>query len=302
MRFNRMMAIVLLLVSKRKITIQALADFLEVSPRTIYRDLEALDYAGVPIISTPGYNGGISIVDSYYLDKQLFSSLDFKYVLLSLYRLNIQNDNNKNELVSKLQLLFDEDELRQIEHHARQVVVDFSDWQGIKTDDARFMLIQEAIQSHHKIAFTYTKHNGDKKHRHVEPYQLLFKSGRWYLHAVDDTIAKFFLLERIKDVELKERFVPDAENYQQDFYWQSDQLIEFVLRIDRSVLHIFDAWQHVDVLEEGEDWLRLKIIMEDNHWLETFILGLGEMAKVESPQALVERISTRVNGLYKNYF
>lgn len=302
MRFNRMMAIVLLLVSKRKITIQALADFLEVSPRTIYRDLEALDYAGVPIISTPGYNGGISIVDSYYLDKQLFSSLDFKYVLLSLYRLNIQNDNNKNELISKLQLLFDEDELRQIEHHARQVVVDFSDWQGIKTDDARFMLIQEAIQSHHKIAFTYTKHNGDKKRRHVEPYQLLFKSGRWYLHAVDDAIAKFFLLERIKDVEMKERFVPDNQHYQQDFYWQSEQLIEFVLRIDRSVLHIFDAWQYVDVLEEGEDWLRLKIVMEDNHWLETFVLGLGEMATVESPPALVERIKGRVEQLYKNYF
>ncbi|WP_088816065.1 MULTISPECIES: YafY family protein [Listeria] len=301
MRFSRMLAIVLLLVSKRKVTVQTLADFFEVSERTIYRDLEALDYAGIPIISTPGFNGGISIMENYYLDKQLFSSLDFKYMLLSLYRLNIENDPNKTAIIEKLQLLFDAEELQQIEQHAHQVVVDFSSWQGTKTDDAKFMRIQEAIKSNHQLMFTYTKLDGHKKQRMIESYQLLFKSGRWYLSGTEEGAPKLFLLDRIKHIELGQPFNPNLAYYERDFIWQKQNMLEFVLRIDRSIFHIFESWHQVEIIEEAEPFLRLKIIAEHNAWLETFILGLGSACIVESPASLRALVSAQISDMYKNY-
>lgn len=296
-----MLAIVLLLVSKRKVTVQTLADFFEVSERTIYRDLEALDYAGIPIISTPGFNGGISIMENYYLDKQLFSSLDFKSVLLSLYRLNIENDNDKKELIEKLQLLFDAEELQQIEQHAHQVVVDFSSWQGTKTDDAKFMQIHEATKTYQQIIFTYTKLDGNQKKRKLFPYQLLFKSGRWYLKGIEEGASKLFLLDRMTQIEFGEPFIPDATYYERDFIWKEQNIIEFVLRINRSIFHIFESWHQVEIIEEHEDFLRLKIIAEHNAWLETFILGLGSACIVESPESLRALVYTQIVNMYENY-
>lgn len=301
MRFNRMMAIVLLLVSKRRITVQALAEFFEVSTRTIYRDIEALLYAGVPIMSTPGFKGGISLTENYYLDKQLLSTLDFKYVLLSLYQLNIQNDTNKNSIIHKLELLFDEAELEQIEQHARQIVVDFSSWQGTKTDDAKFILIQEAIKSYQQISFLYTKLDGSKKTRLVEPYQLLFKSGRWYINGLEKGASKLFLLDRAKQVELGEVFQPDENYFEKGFVWEEQNMLLFVLRIDRAIFHIFDSWHQVEIIEEQDDFLRLKIFAEHNAWLENFILSLGSACVVESPESLRAFVRGHVLGMYQNY-
>ena len=88
MKTDRLVSIIMLLVDKKRVGARELADLFEVSPRTIYRDIDAINMAGIPVYSTPGVGGGFEIMQEYKIDKKVFSTADLSALLMGLSSLS----------------------------------------------------------------------------------------------------------------------------------------------------------------------------------------------------------------------
>ena len=103
MRIQRLIGLLCVLAEVDKITVQELADKFEVSKRTIFRDLDTLNCAGIPIVSYPGVGGGISVIEGYKIDKKILSTDDTQKIFTALNGLkSIDSDNSVNSLIAKL--------------------------------------------------------------------------------------------------------------------------------------------------------------------------------------------------------
>ncbi len=121
MQISRLFQIIYILLKKKSITARELSDHFEVSVRTIYRDIDALCQAGIPIYSSQGKGGGISLVDKFIFDKSLFSEVEQDKILLALQSLSAVGYDDINDVLSKLSNLFQKSDINWIE-------VDFSNW------------------------------------------------------------------------------------------------------------------------------------------------------------------------------
>ena len=176
MRESRLFRIVYYLLQNRKATAPELAQKFEVSIRTIYRDIDSISSAGIPIYATQGKGGGISILNDYTLDKSLFSEQEQEQMLTALQGMVATAEENSNELLTKLSGLFQINSTNWIE-------VDFSDWAHRTPQQDTFNIIKEAIFQKRVISFCYFSGKGNKEKRNVRPIRLVFKSKSWYLYS-----------------------------------------------------------------------------------------------------------------------
>ena len=106
MQESRLFRIVYYLIEKGKSTATELSQKFEVSVRTIYRDIDVISSAGIPIYATQGKNGGIIIDENFTLDRSMLSKKEKEQILSGLQALFVANSNNTNELLTKLGALF----------------------------------------------------------------------------------------------------------------------------------------------------------------------------------------------------
>ena len=158
MQENRLFKIVYYLLEKGKSTAPELAEKFEVSIRTIYRDLDAISAAGIPIYATQGKGGGISLLQNYVLDKSILSNQEKEKILMALQGLIATEDKQSDELLSKLAGLFQSKTSNWIE-------VDFSDWISSTYKQDTFNAIKGAIFNRHIIAFSYFGGSGEHSKR-----------------------------------------------------------------------------------------------------------------------------------------
>ena len=184
MQENRLFKIIYYLLDKGKSTAPELAAKFEVSIRTIYRDLDAISAAGIPIYATQGKGGGISLLQNYVLDKVLLSNQEKEKILMALQGIIATEDAKADELLSKLGGLFQTKITSWID-------VDFSDWIKNTPDQDVFNTIKGAIFTKNRILFSYFGGNGLSSKRTVEPVKLVFKSKNWYLYGFCLTKKEF---------------------------------------------------------------------------------------------------------------
>ena len=212
MKMDRLVSIVMVLLDKERIGAQELADMFEVSPRTIYRDMETINMAGIPIRSTSGVGGGFEIMQKYKIDKKVFSASDLSAILMGLSSLsNMMRGNELINVLAKIKSLIPADKANDIELKANQICIDLSPWIGRRNIQAYLDGIKTALQDCRLVSFEYIAHHGKKTVRTVEPYQHVLKSGHWYFqgycHMRND--FRLFRLSRISNLQIKEEgFVP----------------------------------------------------------------------------------------------
>ncbi|MDP2844186.1 MAG: HTH domain-containing protein, partial [Acetobacterium sp.] len=110
MQINRLLEMVYILFEKKKVTARELADYFEVSQRTIYRDVEALSAAGVPVYAEKGKGGGIRLLDNYVIKKSLLSEKEQTNLLASLQGMNVLNGPEVDPVLRKLATLFEKND------------------------------------------------------------------------------------------------------------------------------------------------------------------------------------------------
>lgn len=197
MQESRLFRIVYYLLENGKATAPELAQKFEVSIRTIYRDIDAISSAGIPIYAAQGKGGGISILSDYTLEKSFFSEQEREQILMALQGIMATTGKTSDELLTKLSGLFQMKFTKWIE-------VDFSDWVQGKPQQNTFVLIKNAIFQKKVISFCYFNSKGNNSKRNALPICLVFKSKDWYLYAfcLLRNDYRFFKLTRIRQVEM----------------------------------------------------------------------------------------------------
>ena len=170
MKNSRLFEILYLLVEKRAVTAGELAQRLEVSERTIYRDIEALSAAGIPVFTQQGQGGGIRLMDQFVLDKALLSQAQQNEILFALQAVLAAGSGLEKETLAQLTALFHREGGDWLE-------VDFTDWGSGAAERETFTLVKRAILARRPLSFTYYSSAGEKSRRAVEPARLVFKSG-----------------------------------------------------------------------------------------------------------------------------
>lgn len=192
---SRLLQILFILLEKGSATAPDLAKKFEVSPRTIYRDIDALSAAGIPVYAVRGKGGGIFIQENYVLDKAVFSDEEQQHILIALQNLNLANGTLDNSLVSKLSTMFKKEALDWLE-------IDFSDWTGLRNE--LFDQLQQAIFSRNVIQINYLSTREQFTARRLDPLKLVFRNKAWYLYAFCHLRADYrlFKIARMRDVEI----------------------------------------------------------------------------------------------------
>ncbi len=205
MREGRLFRIVYHLLAKGQTAIPELAEKLEVSERTIYRDLDALSAAGIPVFAERGRNGGVRLMEDYVLSRELLSEEERKELLSALQSLSAAGAYDA-ALLQKLSALFQVSSEEWYE-------VDFSRWGGKARDNEKFELLKRAVIYRRCVRIAYAGTDGEESVRTVWPLRLSYKSRAWYLKAwcSDKNDFRLFKLNRILKWELlEERFTPPA--------------------------------------------------------------------------------------------
>lgn len=202
MKLDRMIGILAVLLQKEKVTAPWLAEKFEVSRRTINRDIERLCMAGIPIVTTRGADGGISIMEGYAIDRTLLTSSDMQAVLAGLRSLDsVSGTNRYAQLMEKL--LPGASDLLAGDPH---ILIDLSSWYRAALAP-KIELLHGAIESGRLVSFSYHAPSGESR-RTVEPYDLIFQWAGWYLWGWCRTREDFrlFKLNRMTELELSGSF------------------------------------------------------------------------------------------------
>lgn len=202
MKLDRMIGILAVLLQKEKVTAPWLAEKFEVSRRTINRDIERLCMAGIPIVTTRGADGGISIMEGYAIDRTLLTSSDMQAVLAGLRSLDsVSGTNRYAQLMEKL--LPGASDLLAGDPH---ILIDLSSWYRAALAP-KIELLHGAIESSRLVSFSYHAPSGESR-RTVEPYDLIFQWAGWYLWGWCRTREDFrlFKLNRMTELELSGSF------------------------------------------------------------------------------------------------
>lgn len=288
-----------ILANNEKTTIKYLSEKLEVSRRTIYRDLEDLTMAGFPVVSTPGYGGGISIAEGYRFDKNLLTLEDWEQIIIGLNAIKTMGDNEKIEyLIGRIA----PKDIQTINEQS-DIMVDLSQWYD---DDAQelFVNIRSAINNRQLLSINYQAKTSST-HREIEPYKLIFKERDWYLYAFCRLRNAFrlFKVNRISSYELMNTFfipqkiVPpsfeglvERQIFQKAAKNKYHVILEFDLQDKEFLIQVLGALNFKTTENKGIiDFQTTNI-----EYTANLIISLQDKVKVISPPELYEKVLSTI--------
>lgn len=299
MKINRVFEILYILLNREKISSKELAEKFEVSVRTIYRDIEIISGAGIPICMTQGRNGGISLLENFTLDKQVLTESEKNDMLIAIQSLNSFNKESVKSIFSKLSSLFGENQRDYIK-------IDYSGWEN--TIEKQFELSKEAILLNKRLSFNYISTKGEKTYREVEPYVLWFKSKAWYLKCfcLEKNEIRLFRLSRITNIRILNENINLAKLDESILIEEKKQVqyekIKIKLKIDSSQEYrVKDDFLEQDISYDNDKNLIVTLNFPENEWLYGYILSYGSFATVIEPEYIVENIKKRLQKNLNNY-
>lgn len=299
MKFDRLLGIVTMLLQRVKVTAPELAQRFEVSRRTISRDIETLCQAGIPIVTTQGRNGGITIMEGYSLDRTLLTSKDMQAILAGLRSLDsVSGTNRYRQLMQKLSP----------EHSSvlaqQHILINLSSWYRASLEP-KIELLQGAMDANFLVEFTYYGPCG-KSVRIVEPYFLMFQWSSWYLWAFCYTRQEFRLFKLNRMLELRccsAQFAPrPVPAVPMDPIFQKTGSLQAVVLVEPT-----QAWRLID--EFGPDSftvepsgkLRFCFDFFDEENLVSWLFSLADQAQLLEPSAIRARVRERLERMQMLY-
>lgn len=301
MKIDRLLAILTILLQKEKITAPELARRLEVTRRTIGRDIEDLCKAGFPIVTQQGAGGGIYIAEGYKLDRNVFTKDELQNIIIGLKGLeSVDGASNIEMLLNKLTP----------EHDAMislkdSVIIDLSSYYKDSLSE-KIDLLKTAIREQQLVSFDYYSDKG-MSNRTIEPYFIIFKWSHWYVFGYCDKVKDFrlFKLNRLWKLQLQnqnfdKRTIPE-EKKDLDAHITDHNEMEIIF--DRSVKYLLVEEYGPDCFRTMEDGnLYFKRGYTNIEHMVRWILSFGDKAEVVFPPQLKNAIKEqvlRLSLLYK---
>ena len=303
MKLARIVSIIMLLLEQKKISATKLAEMFEVTPRTIYRDIDTINAAGIPIITYPGVNGGISIMEEYKIEKGLFTTSDIISLLIGLGSIPVSSEDIINT-IAKIKGLVPKEHIREIELRANQISIDYTSWQGSKALPPNIEEIKAALNGNYYLSFQYYDRSGEETMRKVEPYRLIFKDSNWYLQAYCTSRQDFrtFRLSRMSSLQvLDETFIPrefDLEKPDPPVF----QKITIKLLVDKSLrgwMADFCGKENIDPHDNDKIIVHFPFMESDYGYGQ--LLRFGDKCECLEPEEIRQEVIRRATNLLKLY-
>ena len=297
MQESRLFKLLYYLLEHGKSTAPELAEQFEVSVRTIYRDIDALSSAGIPVYAVQGKGGGISILDHYVLEKSLFSEAERDHILMALQGIIAAEGKDSDELLTKLSALFRIKATNWIE-------VDFSGWTQNKPGQDVFNSVKHAILHKNVLSFRYFSGSGQYSARKAEPVKLIFKSRDWYLYGYcpEQNNFRFFKLTRIRDLEiLSETFSHEFSLPAIEKQIRPEKTVKVKLKFDeRIAFRVYDEFTD-EAEADGHGNLYVQTELPDSDMLFSYLLSFADCVEVIAPASVRERMMKKLRDIQSKY-
>lgn len=294
---NRLFEIIYILMQKKKVTAKELADKFEVSTRTIYRDIEILSGANIPIYASKGKDGGIGLLDEYVLNKSILSEEEQNQILFALQGMKKVSGKDEKDILEKLSTLFN----KEINDWIK---IDFSNWGKDNAQEERFDMIKAAILNKNQIEFVYYNSNGEENKRIVEPLQIWFKDKSWYLisYCKLKEDYRIFKIARIKEIKiLQEHFERELPKEKKEEKYNLKN-ISLELEISNEMAYrVYDEFESREITKKENGNFIVNVEYPENEWVYGYILSFGEYAKILKPDYAKTAIKEKLQKTLKNY-
>ncbi|MBS1456786.1 MAG: YafY family transcriptional regulator [Clostridia bacterium] len=305
MKYEIMINILFDLLSKKLVSARYLADKYEVSQRTIYRYIDGLSLAGIPVITVRGASGGFKIAEGYRISFGFLTKEEHESVISALKAV-FEETNNKN-LESALSKFAGVKRIDgEFSMKTGNLVIDEGPWCNSGGYKDKLSLLTSATENRNALKIFYHDREGKASERIIEPHVMVFKQGMWYVYAFCRKRGefRFFKVGRIESLDktgeiFVRRTVPETLPFE-DWYTKGD--LEFVeMKIERPYVAPVGEWLGVENLYYEKDGCYAKLSLPEDDGLIAKILSFGSGVKVVKPESLVKKITakiTEINSLY----
>ncbi|HKM34502.1 MAG TPA: YafY family protein [Lachnospiraceae bacterium] len=300
MKIDRLIGVLSVLLQKDVVTAPQLADRFEVSRRTINRDIEELCMAGIPVCTRQGMNGGISIMDSYKMDRTLLTSKEMQEILAGLRSLDsISGNNQYGQLMEKLQIGSSD-----LMSGNQSILIDLSAWDK-GSIAKKISLLRAAIDGNHILQFEYYSPNGESS-RSIEPYYLIFRWSSWYVWGWCNTRNDFrlFKLNRMDKIMVSEKHfpkravqMPDLSN---DTVFPGNMEIEVLFSPDCK-WRLVEEYGPDSFTEQSDGRLLFSWNYTHKATLISWLLSFGSKAEIRKPTIIRNELLEIAKNLVNVY-
>ncbi|WP_037365286.1 helix-turn-helix transcriptional regulator [Amycolatopsis orientalis] len=319
MRASRLVSLLLLLQARQPRTAEELAARLEVSPRTVYRDIEALSAAGIPVYGEPGHDGGYRLVDGYRTQLTGLTRQEAEALFLtglpaaaSGLGLGPVAANTERKLLAALpaELRSHADRVRERFH------LDAASWYHGPEATPQLPTVSDAVWQQRRVRIRYQRWAAPHEvNRTVEPHGVVLKAGQWYLVARSGEFRTYRVARIVEATMLDETF-DRAEDFDLGGYWQS-YLDDFdsrrhegeaVLRLSPEGMRLLPQLAEPALARaaqsgvvESDGWTRVVVPVEQPDQAVHDLLRLGPLAEVVAPQQLRDRLAETLRSMLRRY-
>ncbi|GIO32963.1 MULTISPECIES: helix-turn-helix transcriptional regulator [Paenibacillus] len=311
MKIDRLLAMTVLLLNQGRISAKELAERFEVSTKTIYRDMDALSRAGIPVTAYPGTSGGFELMEHYTISRQFLTLEEIASIFTAVKGVKAAlDDRTLDGLLEKVGALLHRPRLGQAAALSENVLFDLNPWGQGKDARKKLGLLRQAINQSRRVRLWYINMNGTDSRRVVEPGRLILKGNVWYVQAYCLLRGefRFFRLSRVQEIDMLDetfepRELPPQDRYDWNPEWSGDAPVRHVtLRFSPSARHrigdAFDRYQ-VQILEDGS--LRVQGEFPLDEWFYGMVLGCGDQVVVEEPALAAEEVIRRAENILRRY-
>lgn len=307
------MSVLLLLQARGQVTERELAEQLEVSQRTIHRDLEALSAARIPVSAMRGAQGGWQLEKGWRTQVPSLDESELRALIMAQPRAlgNPRMAAAAQSAMNKLMAAMPEPMKAHAAHMQQRLHVDPTGWRETGEDLSMLSLVQDAVARDCKLTFDYTRADGEKSSRTVEPFGLVSKGMNWYVVAKTSNGMRTFRVSRMQRVTvLAVKFVRPAR-FDLVAHWQAATAelhskrasFQTVLSLTPDSARRIQTWcvtrpaTSEQARKAGEGRTALQVDFDDQHQARFFVLGLGSSVRVLEPEPLREWVQAQANEM-----
>ncbi len=297
---SRLFKILYYLLDKGTVTAPELAKKFEVSVRTIYRDIDMLSGAGIPVYTTTGHGDGIHLFDNFVLKKSLLSEQKMQDILIGVQSLSAVQYPDTDGVMSKLKATFQIAESDWIE-------IDFSRWGSIVEKEKQyFEMLKRSILGRQEIQFLYYNSLGEVSQRRCQPLKMVYKDKAWYLYAycLKRNDYRLFRISRIKELLVTDQYFKSHSEMKESVFSLMEEMgkpITIELSFPKEVSYrVYDRFED-DVIKWNGQEIRVNVTLPETEWLYSFIMSFGNQISIMYPVSLKEKIIERYKIALKHF-
>jgi predicted DNA-binding transcriptional regulator YafY len=300
MKINRLLEITLTLLNKNTVTAEEMAERFGVSTRTIYRDVDELSSAGVPVFTNRGNKGGISLLENFAINRTMLTEHERDSLLLALKTLQATRYPEIDAILEKIGAVFKK-------AADDWVHIEFSPWGSGPNDENKFLNIKRAILENKVVVFDYINADGIMSRRNIEPMQLLFKGQAWYVWGYCRMKHDFrtFRISRIKDLSItgesfSRRTLENIKNDEPPPLMPKTVTLKLRFKPE-DLYRVYDDYDEERITRNKDGTYDVTVTFPEDEWVYGYIQSFGPYVEVLEPPHVREIIREQMQKTLNYY-